>query len=641
MPTKPSRTRKPTAKAAVAGGSHTAAVARRVAQQKKSRAASKTTRDKAAAAERAAQRARENTSDLADEDSDEEEGSGEVADGLEAAQGDESDPWTSSPVENADSDVEEVGSRPVAPSPPGVLGKVQLTSNIKIVGFKQSRGPSRVPQPEKNSKELTNGNEIGSIKFIQNELLRSTRERIEAQFDEEDVTITLRDVYLEAGQYGRRGNTVLWCGPSKKRSGRPDGEFDYVNMVEVLLNSEGPFFLTFTHTYRVTVPAVQATPTSRSTPNRQAVEIFTMPHVGRVVDSPEDNLPSIRRVRSVDSPRDSPSPREPSGGSITARMLTAMNEDHSLEWRAQKQLMERWKCDLGTNCKANRRHRNKADSLQQWCFVMKDRTHVSLSDADLRVWAKAVVDDEAGLRGPPGDLLIKWKQALDDEKTDEEPAADGVSLVRPRKKQKKALNQRESGISVVVNPSVNIHIPSGGYGQAQPAMGPPSLPPAPWASHGPEGLPALPAPPATATTAPGSPQWRRQLPVMSSSPPRVDGDQKALYKEFVLEALRQHFKSPRERDQLKRLPKVMKKEGVDLRGLHGKEDSWFNQHDLYEISVIRTLVKPYLKGKEDLSGLFESDDDEEDLPRQQSPSDSQLDDRQAAIESTYSKKPSR
>lgn len=529
----------------------------------------------------------------------------------------------------------------MAQSPPRVLGKVLLTSNVKVSGLKLSRGPSQVPQPVKRNENLTNGNEISAIRIVQDELLRSTRERMEAEFDEEGVTITLRNVYLEASQSRSRRNTILWYRPSKKRSSRPDGEFNYKNMVETLLNNEGPFFLTYTHTYRVNMATVQATPTSRSTPNRPPIDIFSRPHIGRLVATPKDNLPTIQRVRSVASSSRSPSPREPSRGSITGQMLTAMREDDDPRWAAHKQLIEQWRYDLGTNCKANRRHRNKGDSLQQWCFVIKDYTHVSLSDTNLRAWAEAIVNNEARIRGPPGDLYLKWKQALDGEKTNKEPADDSVSLIRPQKKQKKALNQKESSINIVINPSVNFNIPSGGYSQAQLAMGPPSLPPAPYTSHGPEELPALPAPSATATTAPGSPQWRRPLPVMSSSPPRVKGNQKTLYKEFILETLRKHFKSPRERDQLRRLPKVMKKEGIDLRGLHGKEDSWFHQHDLYKILVIRTLVKPYLKEKEDLSGLFKSNDDEEDLPRQQSPSESQLDDPQVAIESTYSEKPSK
>jgi hypothetical protein len=74
-------------------------------------------------------------------------------------------------------------------------------------------------------------------------------------------------------------------------------------------------------------------------------------------------------------------------------MLTEMHEESDPLWEAHKKLMGLWKCDLGTRCKANRRHRDKGDSLQQWCYVMKDYSHISLSDADLHIWARAVLNE--------------------------------------------------------------------------------------------------------------------------------------------------------------------------------------------------------------------------------------------------------
>lgn len=62
------------------------------------------------------------------------------------------------------------------------------------------------------------------------------------------------------------------------------------------------------------------------------------------------------------------------------------------------------------------------------------------------------------------------------------------------------------------------------------------------------------------------------------------------------------------------LQKVMRHEGIDLQALYLKEDVWFDEKGLNGIKLVRRLVKPYLKEREDFSGLLESDDDEEELP---------------------------
>lgn len=87
--------------------------------------------------------------------------------------------------------------------------------------------------------------------------------------------------------------------------------------------------------------------------------------------------------------------------------------------------------------------------MQQWCYVMKNGQHVNLSDADLAVWAQAIANSEAAIRGPPKGLLFKWKEAIEADQSDDKPVDDGVSLVRKRKKPRKGNKQKGSGISTM------------------------------------------------------------------------------------------------------------------------------------------------------------------------------------------------
>lgn len=116
----------------------------------------------------------------------------------------------------------------------------------------------------------------------------------------------------------------------------------------------------------------------------------------------------------------------------------AMNGEEDPLWETHKQLMTTWQCLKGTHCKANRRHCNKGDALQQWCYVMRDGMHVNVADADLAMWAQAIVNGKAAIRGPPEGLLFKWKEAAEADESNEEPDANGVSLMRKRKKPRKS-----------------------------------------------------------------------------------------------------------------------------------------------------------------------------------------------------------
>lgn len=129
-------------------------------------------------------------------------------------------------------------------------------------------------------------------------------------------------------------------------------------------------------------------------------------------------------------------------------------------------------------------------------------------------------------------------------------------------------------------------------------------------SQGFNGLPALPAPPAIR---PDSPIWQQMLVVMSSSLPWVPSDQKALSKDFIFDALWQYFRAGVERRQMIELQKVIKHDHIKLQNLYLKEDLWFNEKGLDAIKLVRKLVKPYLKEREDFSVLLMSNDDDDEL----------------------------
>lgn len=98
---------------------------------------------------------------------------------------------------------------------------------------------------------------------------------------------------------------------------------------------------------------------------------------------------------------------------------------------------------------------------------------------------------------------------------------------------------------------------------------------------------------------------------MTSSPPRLEGDPKASRNEFIVDSLRKHFKASAERSQLVVLKRVMAREGIDVRDLWAKEDAWFDQNSLSAVKSVRQLVKPYLREREEMSLLLETDEETE------------------------------
>lgn len=79
----------------------------------------------------------------------------------------------------------------------------------------------------------------------------ATLRQVEDAFeDKQGAVIDLRRVIVEAGRSAGQKSIVCWSETYFQGRDGASGVLDYENLIDTLSEVEGPFFLTFTHTYR-------------------------------------------------------------------------------------------------------------------------------------------------------------------------------------------------------------------------------------------------------------------------------------------------------------------------------------------------------------------------------------------------------